>query len=153
MGSEMCIRDSTKGITADAKYIGTGSVAIIGKFGDETHLRTILGNSVLGEIDGLEQTIINNRQAVVASTSPKQPQSDLPRIKKIVRGDDPHLVSEDHRMYYSGAIVPGIGQFIGIEDGKLKFEVNDQLTEFLIVSDLPAKLEPVTTAPTNYFNL
>jgi len=143
----------TKGITAETRYIGRGNVAVTGNFGDERPLRAVLANDVIGNVAGLVQTIINNHQTVAPTDNHTESETvQSPRIKVIVRGDDPYLVSEDGRVYYTKALVPGVGQFIGIDNQRLQFKVDGRMKEFVIASDLPAKLEH-SIEPVEYFQL
>lgn len=89
------------GIAADTRYVGAGRVDISGDFGDGEALREVLASRAMLDIGGLKDVGIAN------STEPAAVLPEPLPLLRIVKGADPHLVTEDGSRYYIGAALPG----------------------------------------------
>lgn len=104
---------------ATAQWKGDGRVRVRGRFGDEVAIMDFLGKSrTMKEFnENLKLTV----ELENLDTPPAEAKSvpDSKRIRKIVEGTDPYLVSADKSVYYVGAKLPQGGTFAGIENGEI----------------------------------
>lgn len=101
------------GIAAETRYVGAGRVDISGGFGDGEALREVLASRAMLDIGGLKDVGIAN------STEPAAVLPEPLPLLRIVKGSDPHLVTEDGSRYYIGAALPGGETLYEIDDDQV----------------------------------
>lgn len=100
-----------------AKWTGKAVVEVRGRFGDRTKLMEVLNSRIIQELNknlGLKVAPIN-----LDPEKPKEKVPDGKRIRQIVDGADPYMISADGSRYYVEGKLPNGGTFAGIENGEI----------------------------------
>ncbi len=100
----------------DTKWNGAGHVEVKGRFGDEKALYAVLGSRTIKEVNEklhLKVDVVN----LDPPPSTAKAVTDGKRIRRIVDGDDPYLLTVDNTKYYLHSTLPQGGTFLGIEEG------------------------------------
>lgn len=103
---------------AITEWKGAGHVLVRGHFGDEKEMKAFLASRTMRDFNenlNLKLDVMNlDPVQAEVNTVPEGK-----RIRQIVDGADPYLVSADKSTYYAGARLPQGGTFLGIENGEV----------------------------------
>lgn len=102
---------------AKTEWTGKGHVLVTGRFGDKKEVETFLASRSIRDLNEKLSLIID--LANLDSPPEAKPVPDGKRIRKIMDGEDPYLISADKSVFYVGAKLPGGGTFAGIENGEV----------------------------------
>jgi len=103
-------------VHVDTKWNGAGHVEVKGRFGDGKELYAVLGSRTIKEVNEklhLKVDVVN----LDPPPSTAKAVTDGKRIRRIVDGDDPYLLTVDNTKYYLHSTLPQGGTFLGIEEG------------------------------------
>ncbi len=109
----------SQGLPAQTRYVGNGDVEVSGSFEDEPRLRTAVHSRAMRDVKGINRVLAKNLAAPAPDdgATPAAAATAKPvRIIAIVRGEAPHLRSDDGREFPVGAEVPGRGRLISITE-------------------------------------
>jgi hypothetical protein len=109
------------GIAAETRYVGAGRVDITGNFGNGDALREVLASRAMLDIGGLKDVGIAN------SSEPDVVLPEALPLLRIVKGADPHLVTEDGSRYYIGAALPGGEKLYEIDEDQVWVDVDGRI--------------------------
>lgn len=102
-------------IPVQARYVGNGDVEVIGEFKDDAQIRQIASSRAVSDIPGVQRIVPRMPTGAVPGAQLEQPQAPPEaHIVRIVRGDDPHLLSSDGRRFVVGEKIPGKGDLVAI---------------------------------------
>lgn len=133
----------SQGLTAKTRYVGNGDVEVEGRFEDEPRLRTAVHSRAMRDVKGINRVLAQNLAApgpdADAEAAPAAAAASV-RIVAIVRGEAPHLKSEDGREFPVGSEVPGRGRLISITENSAHALMPDgQLQRIAIERAAPAR--------------
>lgn len=103
-------------VRAETKWNGAGHVEVKGRFGDETELYAALRSRMIKDLNEklhIKVDVVN----LDPPRSMAKAVTDGKRIRRIVDGDDPYLLTVDNTKYYLHSTLPQGGTFLGIEEG------------------------------------
>lgn len=105
-------------VHAKTEWKGKGHVLVSGRFGDKKEVETVLASRSMRDLNEKLSLIID--LANLDSPPPEaKPVPDGKRIRKIMDGEDPYLISADKSVFYVGAKLPNGRTFLGIENGEV----------------------------------
>lgn len=103
---------------AKTEWKGKGHVLVSGRFGDRTEVEKFLASRSITDLNE-KLSLIIDLQNLDSPPPEAKPVPDGKRIRKVVEGADPYLVSADKSVFYVGAKLPSGGTFEGLEDDKI----------------------------------
>lgn len=139
----------SQGLTAKTRYVGNGDVEIGGRFEDEPRLRTAVHSRAMRDVKGINRVLVPAvaKAEADAGATPAAAAAAPVRIIAIVRGEAPHLKSQDGREFAVGAEVPGRGRLISITENSAHALMPDgQLQRIEIERAAPAGAATATVA-------
>ncbi|KRE94451.1 hypothetical protein ASG87_17775 [Frateuria sp. Soil773] len=108
------------GYTVESHLLDTGGIEVTGHFGDPAHAekvkREVLGSADMQNLNtdalGLSMALKN-----VDEGKPEPPKADPgKRIRRVISGDEPYLVTADQSRYYPGNPLPQGGVFLSVDE-------------------------------------
>jgi hypothetical protein len=103
---------------AKTEWKGKGHVLVSGRFGDRAELEKFLASRSITDLNE-KLSLIIDLQNLDSPPPEAKAVPDGKRIRKVVEGADPYLVSADKSVFYVGAKLPSGGTFEGLEDDKI----------------------------------
>lgn len=103
---------------ATTEWKGDGKVLVTGHFGDNTEIDAFVRSRTMTDFN----RNLNLKFEVANLDTPKLDAKPVPegkRIVKVVKGDDPYLVTADGSKYYVDAKLPSGGTFQGVDNDEI----------------------------------
>lgn len=107
------------GIDAETRFQESGTVEVIGYFGDGKSVANAVQSRAVREIRGLKRVQVINKSNIEDAHAPVvQPNmpASVTKMVKIIYGSDPYLVVTDGSRYYPGARLPNGSSLVSILD-------------------------------------